>query len=225
MINCLGCKQYHALLTIAEPSTVYVQCNTAPLGLYKTLLFNHIPVILIPCNVSLSKTVTQSLPRSLSLSICQSAVSHSLIQSVPRFSVCQSAAHSVTPSLSPYLHTSLPPHSLTCTFSLSITVHILVVRFLTVSSMLWSAFLSTRETFNSHVLCFVEPCRGPCTSDLFSVLFSLAWSNSFSFCHSPLLLLCFMPLLTLLTPSFSLALSASVLSSCSCSDYSSAHYL
>ncbi|CAB1447095.1 unnamed protein product [Pleuronectes platessa] len=41
------------------------------------------PVSRVPSIVPLSKTVTQSLPRSLSLSICQSAVSRSLIQSVP----------------------------------------------------------------------------------------------------------------------------------------------
>lgn len=87
-----------------------VQCNTALLCLYKAqLLFRHISVILIPSNVSLSKTVTQSLPHSLSLSICQSAVSHSLIQSVPRLlslSVSRSFSHSIPLSL--FAHPTSP---------------------------------------------------------------------------------------------------------------------
>lgn len=96
-----------------------VQCNTALLCLYKAwLLFHHIPVILIPSSVSLSKTVIQSLPRSLSLSICQSAVSHSLIQSVPRLlslSVSCSFSHSIPLSLFAHLtspsltHQHFPP--------------------------------------------------------------------------------------------------------------------
>ena len=116
---------------IAEPREARVQCNTAPLCLYEARPLSHpCPVILIPSNVSLSKTVTQSLPRSLSLSICQSAVSHSLIQSVPRLpspSVSHSFSHSIPLSL--FAHLTSPPHSLTCTFPLSIMVHVLVARF------------------------------------------------------------------------------------------------
>lgn len=63
-------------------------------------------MILIPSKVSLSKTVTQSLPHSPSLSICQSAVSHSLIQSVPHFlslSVSRSFSHCIPLSLFAHL--------------------------------------------------------------------------------------------------------------------------
>lgn len=63
--------------------------------------------------VSLSKTVIQSLPRSLSLSICQSAVSHSLIQSVPRIlslSVSRSFSHSMPLSLFAHLTSSSFTH-------------------------------------------------------------------------------------------------------------------
>ncbi len=70
-------------------------------------------MIFILCNVSLSKTVTQSLPRSLSLSICQSAMSHSLIQSVPRLlslSVSHSFSHSIPLSLFAHLTSPLLTH-------------------------------------------------------------------------------------------------------------------
>lgn len=96
--------------TIAVTSTVCVWCNTAPLCLYTALVPSHLPAILIPPEVSLSKTVTQSLSRPLSLSLSVSQPCPiPLFSQCLAFSVCQSPAHSVTPSLSPYLHTSLPP--------------------------------------------------------------------------------------------------------------------
>ncbi len=111
LLQSLSCLQS---LTSAGPCRVCVQCNTAPLCLHKEqLLFQHIPVILIPSNVSVSKTVTQSLPRSLSLSICQSAVCHSLIQSAPRLlslSVSLSLGHSIPLSLFAHLTSSSLAH-------------------------------------------------------------------------------------------------------------------
>ena len=110
------------------------RCNTAPLCLHREKLrFQHTPVSLIPSKVSLSKTVTQSLPCSLSLSIRQSAVSRSLIQSVPRLlglSVSCSFSHSIplawfahltSPS---FTHLHFPPiHHSTHLFARFLTVN------------------------------------------------------------------------------------------------------
>lgn len=92
-------------------------------------------MILILSKVSLSKTVTQSLPLSLPLSICQSAVSHSLIQSVPRLlslSVSRSFSHSVPLSLYAHLTSSSFTHQHFPFIHLSTRL----ARFLTVSSSL-----------------------------------------------------------------------------------------
>lgn len=153
----------------AELGEVCVWCNTAPLCLYEALhVFHHIPAILIPSSVSLSKTVTQSLPRSLSLSICQSAVSHSLIQSVPRL-LSPSVSRSFTHSIPLALFAHLTSRSLTHLHSPHPPIHhstLLSCRFLPVSSRLWSAILLTRGTFHSleapRVLCFVA-----CSSSLY----------------------------------------------------------
>lgn len=135
-----------------------VQCNNAPLCPNTAhLFFHHISVILIPPKVSLSKTVTQSLPHSLSLSICQSAVSHSLIQSVPHFlslSVSRSFSHCIPLSL--FAHLTSP--SLTHLYFPPIHHSFLVARFLTVSSLHWSGFLSFYHAnilFSESLLCFV----------------------------------------------------------------------
>lgn len=141
-----------------------------PVTLHGTALVQHTPVILIPPNVSLSNTVTQSLTRSLSLSICQSAVSHSLIQSVPRL-LCLSASRSCTRSMPLSWFAHLPPHSLTwppppTPTPPSSTVHVLVL-----------------PGFSLYLvyLVLLDFARAPCASNRLSVLFYLALSNLLRF--------------------------------------------
>lgn len=125
-------------------------------------------MILIPAVVSLSNTVTQSLAHSfsLSLAVCQSAVSHSFIHSALKLltlSVWSSFTHSSTlnsPSLTP-----------TCTHQ-SITVH-------TVCFM----FSKTRHIF---LVCFVLQDFTRAASNFLSLL-----KLGFSFWPTSLLLLCF----------------------------------
>lgn len=97
---------------------VLLRRNTAPLWFWRSgcdaALGSSAPGrFLIPAGVTLSNAVSRSLPRSLCLSICQSAVSHCFIPPPPPPplgpSVCQSAAHSLNSrGFSPHLHTSLP---------------------------------------------------------------------------------------------------------------------
>lgn len=115
-LSCRGCFNHQAL------QRKYVFDATLPPCVFTR--HHHVPVILTPPDVSLSNTVTQSLARSLSLSIRQSAVSHSLIQSVPRLlslSASRSFSHSVPLSLfahltSPLAHSpALSLHPSQCT--------------------------------------------------------------------------------------------------------------
>lgn len=155
--------------TVAEPSTACAQCNTAPLCLSKALLLlHHVPAILIPSSVSLSKTVTQSLSRPLCLSVCQSAVSHSLIQSVS----C---------SLSLSIPLSLFAHLTSCSLT---HLHFLLIHH--------STRLSCR-VFRLSAAGFGQPlflCRG-------NVLFSESPSCLFVFCSAEPWLSClyFRPIL------------------------------
>lgn len=123
-VNLCEAPQLHTSRLHHKPSLSRVKCSVQhcpPVSAARHRSgSNNTPVILIPSNVSLSKTVTQSLPRSLPLSIRQSAVSHSLIQSVPRplsLSVSRSFTHSIplslfahltSPSLT-HLHSPPPP--------------------------------------------------------------------------------------------------------------------
>lgn len=171
-VNLCEAPQLHTSRLHHKPSQSHVKCSVQhcpPVSAARHRSgSNNTPVILIPSNVSLSKTVTQSLPRSLPLSIRQSAVSHSLIQSVPRplsLSVSRSFTHSIPLSL--FAHLTSPSlthlHSLPPSPPPSITLHVLVARFLTVGrSLSVGLSLSTRETFyplksSSCFLCFAEP--------------------------------------------------------------------
>lgn len=171
------------------------------------LLFHHTAVIFIPSNVSLSKTVIQSLSRSLSLSICQSTVSHSLIQLVPRLlslSASRSFSHSIPLSLFAHLTSPSLTHLHSSPPFPSITLHVLVATFFTVS--FWSVSLSLYRCklllSESHLgfSCFCGTSHELPVPQTSSSLFccSLSSSNSFTSCHSSLLLLCFMPPSTLL---------------------------
>lgn len=169
-----------------------------------------LPVFLIPSSVSLSKTVTQSLPRSLSLSVCQSAVSRSLIQSVLRLlslSLSRSLTHSFPLSLFAHLtslslaHLHSPPihhrAHLSCqVFFFSFSCQ----RPRQVSLSLHLLNFSASQSSSCFVLFCWTSFQLPVLQNLFfSELFHSASSNPFSFCHSSLVLLCFVPPSTLLT--------------------------
>lgn len=153
-VNLSEAPQLHTSRLHHKPSLSHVKCSVQhcpPVSAARHRSgSNNTPVILIPSNVSLSKTVTQSLPRSLPLSIRQSAVSHSLIQSVPRplsLSVSRSFTHSIPLSL--FAHLTSP--SLTHLHSLPPPV----------SSPIHHTARLSRQVFNCRPLTFGRPLSLP----------------------------------------------------------------